>query len=118
MICHVTVHTARLSESLEFYQWLLGLHVSHKIDRPGGSIVFLGEGETKFELIEDKSAVSVNATGLSIGFTVGNLGEKLRMLDSRQIPHTEVISPSPEVRFAFFTDLNGCAIQLVEWGTS
>jgi len=117
MICHITVHTAKLYETLEFYQWLLDLPVSHKIDRPDGLIVFMEEGETKFELIEDKSAVSVNASGLSIGFEVGNLGEKLRMLDSRQIMHSEVISPSPGVRFAFFTDLNGCAIQLVERGT-
>jgi len=45
---------------------------------------------------------------------VDDLDEKLAMLDSREIPHSHVISPGPNVRFAFFNDFNGCGIQLVE----
>ena len=114
MICHVTVRTAKLNESVEFYGWLLGLPISRKLDRPGGTIIFLGEDETKFELIEDADAGLVSAEGLTIGFSVGDLGQKLEMLESRGIQHSEVTSPGPGIKFAFFTDLNGCAIQLVE----
>jgi len=114
MICHVTVHTAKLTESVEFYQWLLDLPISSKIDRPGRAIVFLGKEETKLEFIEDSSAESVNAKGLTIGFSVDDLEAKLLMLKEKGIPHSEIISPGPSVRFAFFTDLNGCAIQLVQ----
>jgi len=99
---------------VEFYQWLLGLPVSNKIDLADGTIIFLGEDETKFEIIQDRNAGSVDAKGLTIGFAVDDLEQKLALLDSRQIPHSDIISPVPEVRFAFFTDLNGCSIQLFE----
>jgi len=114
MIVHVTVHTSKLKETLEFYQWLLNLPISRKIKTPENEIIFLGENETKFELIEDNKAEKINAKGLSIGFSVYNLEEKIAMLDSKQITHTQILSPSPNTRFVFFNDLNGCEIQLFE----
>ena len=116
MICHITVHTAQLDESVAFYQWLLEMPISRKLDRPGGAIVFLGSGETKLEFIADETAKSVDAKGLTVGFTVDDLDKKLAMLDDRKIPHSDIASPGPGIRFAFFTDLNGCAIQLVQEG--
>jgi len=114
MIAHVTVRTAQQEETVAFYQWLLGLPVSREVDTPTGTIQFLGGGETQFEIIPDESAKKVNAKGLSIGFMVGDLEEKLAMLDSRRIPHSQIIVPHPGARFVFFTDLNGCEIQLFE----
>ncbi|MCL2884990.1 MAG: VOC family protein [Oscillospiraceae bacterium] len=114
MICHVTVHTARLGETVAFYQWLLGLSVANTLHTPAGKIVFLGEEETKFELIEDKQAEGVQAKGITVGFAVGDLDEKLALLDGKGIAHSPVISPSAGTRFAYFTDLNGCGIQLFE----
>ena len=114
MICHVTVRTAKLSETVDFYQWLLGLPVSRKLNTLTGDIIFLGENETKFELIEDNKADRINAKGLTIGFMTDSLDEKIRMLDSRQIRHSEILSPGPNISFFFFTDLNGCEIQICE----
>ena len=114
MIAHVTVRTGKLQETLEFYQWLLGLPISMKLDTPTGEIIFLGENETKFELIEDNSAGKINAKGLTIGFLVDDLDKKIAMLDSKGIPHSEILSPIPNLRFAFFFDMNGCEIQLYE----
>ena len=114
MICHITLRTSKLNETVKFYNWLLGLAVSRTLNTQDGLIVFLGENETKFELIEDTKAGSINIKELTIGFSVDNLDEKLAMLDSRQITHSQVISPSPNTRFAFLTDLNGCGIQLLE----
>jgi len=114
MICHVTVHTAKLNETVDFYQWLLGLPVSRKLKTPTGDIIFLGENETKFELIEDYKADKINAKGLTIGFMTDSLDEKISMLDSRKIPHSEILSPVPTIRFVFFSDLNGFEIQLCE----
>ena len=114
MIAHVTVRTSKLKETLEFYNWLLGLTVAYKFDVPSGEILFLGENETKFELIEDSKAEKINANGITIGFLVDNLDEKIAMLDEKSIPHSEIISPEPNIRFAFFNDLNGCEIQLFE----
>ena len=114
MIAHVTVRTAKLNETLEFYRWLLDLPVSRKINTPSGEIIFLGANETKFELIEDSSAEQINAKGLTIGFLVDNLDAKLAMLDGKQIRHSGIIAPALNIRFAFFNDLNGCEIQLFE----
>jgi hypothetical protein len=50
MICHITVRTAKLYETVEFYNWLLELlSISRKIKMPISEIIFLGENETKFE---------------------------------------------------------------------
>ena len=114
MIAHVTVRTGKQKETLEFYQWLLGLPISRKLNTPTGEIIFLGENETKLELIEDNSAGKINAKGLTVGFAVDNLDEKIAMLDGKQIPHSEIFSPARNVRFAFFSDPNGCGIQLIE----
>jgi len=114
MIAHVTVSTAQLPETLEFYQWLLQLPLARKLQTPRGEIVFLGENETKLELVEDAAAEKIQAKGLTIGFAVASLEEKIALLDSRQIPHSDIISPLPGVKFAFFRDLNGCEIQLCE----
>ncbi len=114
MICHVTVRTARLEESVAFYEWLLDLPVASRRKYPDTEIVFLGGGETLYEFISDADARPVCAGGLSVGFTVKDLQEKLAMLDGKGIEHTPVISPAPQVKFAFFTDLNGMRIQLVE----
>ena len=114
MIAHVTVRTTKLNDTVDFYQWLLGLPISRKISQPTGEIVFLGENETKFELIEDSKAEIINATGFTIGLTVDNLDEKIAMLDGKQTKHSPIISPGPNVRFVYFSDLNGCQIQLFE----
>ncbi|MCL1912825.1 MAG: VOC family protein [Eubacteriaceae bacterium] len=110
MIAHVTIHTSKLNETFEFYNWLLGLTVSRKIERPNGDILFLGEDETKFELIQDDNALPINSKGVTIGFAVDNLDEKLAMLEERGIAHSDITGS----RFAFFTDLNGLEIQLYE----
>ena len=116
MIAHVTVHTAQPAETVAFYQWLLGLPISRELDTPTGTIQFLGGGETEFEIIPDEQAEKVNTKNLSIGFATDSLEEKFTLLDSKHIPHSEIIAPHPGARFAFFTDLNGCEIQLFEAG--
>jgi catechol 2,3-dioxygenase-like lactoylglutathione lyase family enzyme len=116
MICHVTVRTPRLEESVAFYGWLLDLPVTSRRKYPDTEIVFLGGGETLYEFIADANAGVISAEGLSIGFTVTDLNRKLEMLDSKGVAHTPVLSPAPGIKFAFFTDLNGVRIQLVEEG--
>jgi catechol 2,3-dioxygenase-like lactoylglutathione lyase family enzyme len=114
MICFVTVRTSKLNESVAFYEWLLDLPVASRRKYPDTEIVFMGGGETQYEFIADADAAPVNGASLSVGFLVADLQEKLNMLDERNIAHTDIISPGPNIRFAFFTDLNGVRIQLVE----
>ncbi|NLI72725.1 MAG: hypothetical protein GX361_08365 [Bacteroidales bacterium] len=114
MILHITIHTNKAKESVDFYQWLLNLPIAQKLETPNGDIVFLGCNETKLEIISDTNAETIHAPSLSIGFAVDNLEEKIKMLENQNIACSAIISPSPDVKFAFFTDLNGCKIQLCE----
>ncbi len=115
MICHVTVQTEDLKSSIEFYDWLLELPVAQQFEIPNGEIVFLGKEETKFEIIYNKDYKKQgNAQGVTIGFLVDCLDDKIEMLKSKGIEVSPVISPNPHTRFIFFVDLNGIKIQLVE----
>ena len=116
MICHVTITTENMQDTVEFYQWLLDLPIHRRfpID-DGGEIVFFGKPEeTKFEVIYHPEAKTKPADGVTIGFEVASLHEKMDMLDSRNIPHSPVIAPNPHTSFCIFTDLNGVRIQLFE----
>lgn len=114
MILHVTVHSSKAQETVAFYQWLLDLPVTETVKTPSGEIVFLGGGETKLEIIPDVQAEEIQVKSLSIGFAVNCLEQKIEMLQGKGIACSPVISPSPVIRFVFFTDLNGCQIQLCE----
>lgn len=114
MISHVTVRTAKLHETVEFYQCFLDLPIAMELQTPMGEIIFLGGNEASLELIGDEKAEKINAQGLSFGVTVDDLDEKIAMLESKGISHSEIMSPMSQVRFVFFNDLNGCQIQLCE----
>lgn len=114
MINHVTVRTARLHETVEFYQWFLDLPIAMELQTPVGEIIFLGTNDAKFELIGDEKAEKISSRGLTLGVPVDDLDKKLAMLESKGIPHSDIMSPMPQIRFAFFKDLNGCEIQLCE----
>jgi lactoylglutathione lyase len=115
MIAHVTVQTEDLKGTIDFYAWLLNLPVSRRLEIPNGEIAFLGAEETKLEVIYNKDYKRTGtAEGITVGFAVGSLDGKMKMLDEKNIPHSDVISPNPHVRFCYFTDLNGIKIQLIE----
>jgi len=77
--------------------------------------VFFGKPEeTKFEVIYQPGTQVKAADGVTIGFAIDSLKDKLALLDSRSIPHSPVMTPSPHAAFCFFTDLNGVNIQLFE----
>lgn len=116
MICHVTVNTANMEQSIEFYRWLLDLPIDRRFPMGnGGEIVFFGApDETKFEVIYSPDTEVKPSEGVTIGFAVDSLSDKISMLESRNIPHSPVISPGPHAAFCFFNDLNGVRIQLFE----
>jgi lactoylglutathione lyase len=115
MICHVTVQSEDLQGTIDFYEWLLNLPVSRRFEIPDGEIAFLGAEATKLEIISVKGYKKTGtAEGISIGFAISSLDDKMAMLDEKNIPHSPAISPNPHTRFCYFTDLNGIKIQLAE----
>jgi lactoylglutathione lyase len=115
LICHVTVQTENIQESIDFYQWLLDLPVVSRHEIPGGELAFLGAAETKLEFICERNYKKQDKIeGITVGFKVDNLDKKIEMMKNRNIGVSAIIMPSSNVRFCFFTDLNGVSIQLFE----
>jgi lactoylglutathione lyase len=112
-----TIRVNNLEESINFYEFIVGLQVNTRFQAgPNKEIAFLGNGETKVELIWDKSTSTTNVgPDISIGFEVDSVDEKLVFLKERNIPiQSEVIQPNPHTKFFYVLDPNGLKIQFVE----
>lgn len=113
--CTITV--GDLEESIKFYQEVVGLTLMEKHDaNPDRKLAFLGEGETKIELIWRKGHKSSgNITGISLGFEVDSVDEKIAYIHEKGIKVTSGPSqPVPQVKFFFVKDPNGVNVQFIE----
>lgn len=113
--CTITVND--LDESVKFYQDIVGLSVDKRYKAgPGTEIAFLGEGETKVELIYHENAGKSDiGKDISIGFEVESVSKKIEELKSQGIEIAAgPISPSPHIEFFFVLDPNGLKIQFIE----
>ncbi|NLC76395.1 MAG: VOC family protein [Clostridia bacterium] len=115
--CWATVYVRDLEESLRFYQDIVGLTVDRRFPAgPGMEIVFLGDGETKLELIANQEIKEVSiGPHISLGFKVDSLDEQLAFVKDKGIPiQSGPFQPNPNTRFFFIRDPNGLTIQFVE----
>jgi len=115
--CWSTLRVNNFEESLKFYSEIIGLKIQNKIGQRGDvEICFLGEGDTKIELIYDNEYNSdCTCEGISIGFEVESLDEFIEFLEEKRIKvHSGPFSPNPRFRFLFITDPSGYKIQIVE----
>ena len=111
---HVTIHTAKMEESIRFYESAAGLSIQGDLRGKGGpDIVFLagGEGETCIELISDPEGYT--GEGLSIGFAADDVIAHRQHLIDRGLTVTPIISPVPDVTFFFTKDPNGVEVQFI-----
>lgn len=113
---HTTIIVNNMQESLAFYQGVLDLNISSRFPTPEGEIVFLGDGETKVELIDYKQGNTENyGEGISLGFSVDSLDKAMEQVKEKGIKiESGPIQPNPKTRFFFIKDPNGLRIQLVE----
>lgn len=114
--CWCTLHVEDLEGSLKFYSEIIGLPVERRISTPETEIVFLGNGETKIELIRDRDNRILNRPdGISLGFKVLSLDDTVKTLHEKDIPiDSGPFQPNPHIRFLFVRDPNGLKIQFVE----
>lgn len=115
--CWSTLYVKDMNESIKFYEEIIGLPVIKRFEAGGGiEIAFLGEGETKIELICDESKRSINLDpDISWGFRVESLEQTMKFLVDRGINIIAgPIEPNPNIRFIYILDPNGMKIQLVE----
>ncbi len=114
---HTTLYVKDMAESLKFYEEIVGLPVSRKNDMgPDRQIIFLGDGETKVELIYDAARTDVDlGKDISIGFSVSSMDEKLAFIKEKGVAvHSGPFSPNPHVKFFFVLDPNGLSVQFLE----
>lgn len=115
--CWCTVYVSNMEESLWFYQEIVGLSIDRRYKGGAGvDIVFLGDGETKVELICDAShKASGNFEGISMGFEVKSLNEKMEYVKEKGVDiNGGPFQPNSHVKFFFVKDPNGLTIQFVE----
>ena len=115
--CWSTLSVKDLEESIRFYEEVVGLNVVNRF--PAGAdteIAFLGDGETKIELIWNKNKKDINVgQDISWGFTVDSVDEKIDFLKEKGIEVLDgPFQPSPQSKFFFILDPNGLRIQFYE----
>jgi lactoylglutathione lyase len=112
-----TITVKNMEESLKFYREIVGLKLDKRYGAgPGVEISFLGEDETKVELIcyEKKEDVNIGSD-ISLGFAVKSAEEKIAFLEEKGVKlHSGPFAPNPHVKFFFIVDPNGLKIQFVE----
>lgn len=115
--CWCTFTVKDMVESLKFYQEIVGLRIDNRFPAgPGKEIVFLGDGETKVELIHDSGSSDVHfGQDISLGFEVKSVDEMIAFIKEKGIDiDSGPFQPNPHVKFFFVKDPNGLKIQFVE----
>jgi lactoylglutathione lyase len=113
-----TIHVNNMDESLNFYKDVVGLKLKERfISNPGMEIAFLGDEETKIELICNKNLKSTMDAGkaISLGFKVDSVDDKIEFIKKIGIDiKSGPIQPNPSIKYFFVLDPNGVKIQFVE----
>lgn len=106
-----------MEESLKFYEEIVGLKVDRRfMAGPGVEIVFLGDGETKVELICNKNEKEVTIRkDISWGFEAKSVDEMIKRVTEKGIAiEGGPFQPNPHIKFFYIMDPNGLKIQFVE----
>ncbi|WML33610.1 VOC family protein [Clostridium sp. OS1-26] len=115
--CWTTLMVKDLEESLKFYQEIVGLSVDRRFKAgPGVEIAFLGDGETKVELMCNEALKEVSfGQDISLGFEVNSVDEIMALVKEKGIDiHSGPFQPNSHTKFFFVLDPNGLKIQFVE----
>jgi lactoylglutathione lyase len=115
--CWTTINVADFDKSLEFYTKVVGLPVARTMTaNPRMKLAFLGDGETKLELIYDEAATKKGfGEGISVGFEVESVDAFMGVLRSRGVPIASgPHQPSPMIKFFYLVDPDGLRVQFVE----
>ncbi len=116
--CWTTLTVKNMEESLAFYTGVLGLQVDRRYKAgPDMELAFLGDGETKLELIcnEKISEVTIGKD-ISVGFEVESADKMMGTLKDKGIGiYSGPFQPNEHIKFFFILDPNGLKVQLIEY---
>jgi lactoylglutathione lyase len=112
-----TVMVKDMEESLKFYEEIVGLKVDRRFPAgPEMEIAFLGEGETKVELICNRAVKEVSfGEYISLGFQVNSIDEMMAFVREKEFEiHSGPFQPNEHTKYFFVLDPNGLKVQFVE----
>ncbi len=112
-----TLNVQDMEGSLAFYREIVGLPLLRRSPAgPNRELAFLGDGETKIELMCDRAAPAVQPSpDIAIGFEVPDLAAMQQFCQERGIAiHSGPFEPNPHIRFFFVLDPDGWRVQFVE----
>lgn len=112
----VTLTVNNLDDSLAFYKDIIGLQERRRMMEEGAEIAFLGDGETKLELVCDpNNQCSEQKDDISLGFSVNSLFEMLEFMNEKGVPiHSGPFQPNNRIKFFYVLDPDGLKIQFSE----
>ena len=113
----VTLTVKNMEESLRFYKEIVGLEVVRRFNAgPGVEIAFLGDGETKVELVCNEASKEVSfGQNISLGFEVYSLDETMSLVKEKGIDvHSGPFQPNEHIKFFYVLDPNGLKIQFAQ----
>lgn len=115
--CWTTINVINMNESVEFYQEIVGLELNRRFDAGQGiEIAFLGNGETKVELICNAENKEIDiGKDVCLGFEVDSVDDMMTYIKEKGLSVLEgPYQPNPNIRFFYILDPNGLRIQFVE----
>lgn len=115
--CWCTIKVKNMEESVRFYQEIVGLNIANRFAAgPDKEICFMGDGETKVELVyETNNKPMNNIEGISMGFEVESVDKMIDNIKEKGFTVASgPVQPNPHTKFFFINDPNGWSIQFVE----
>jgi lactoylglutathione lyase len=104
-----------MDESVKFYRDIVGLHAGRRFKAEQGTeICFLGEGETKVELVCGSKHEAPCGVGVSLGFVVKSVEDMIDFVKEKELEVAGPYQPAPHIKFFFVKDPDGYSVQFVE----
>lgn len=116
-----TILVNNMDESIKFYEEITDLKLVNRFQAgPKMEISFLGEGETKIELICNENIKKLDAGNrVTLGFKVESLDKMIDFVKERGINIvTGPLQPNPSIKYFIIQDPNGVKIQFAEQMTA